>query len=78
MTAQEAREITFNSKATRNDFTDLTSVYNRIKTDAENVNTHSVFFGAIPDNMKNILERDGFEIRILGIDDPQPMTKIKW
>lgn len=78
MTAREARELSFSSKLVKNDFTNLDDVYERIKKSAEKLETDAPFFGIVPDDMRKILEKDGFEIRIYGEDSPQPMTSIRW
>lgn len=78
MTAKEAREIAFKSNLVKNDFTDLEFVYDQIKKAAEKLETVAPFFGIIPDDMREILERDGFVIRIYGENFPQPMTSIRW
>lgn len=57
---------------------DLEFVYDRIKNSALDKATHSVFFGEIPNEMREILERDGFTVRVFGKKQPQQMTEISW
>lgn len=78
MSAEEARNLSFMSNSAKNDFTDLKFVYDRIKKSAQDKATHCVFFGEIPNEMREILERDGFVIRVFGKNEPQPITEISW